>query len=48
MHYKPFNLKAPQNQRFGKHRYAAYILTRTNEQAKAIDLGETEEIEKPL
>ncbi|MEA5594721.1 CHAT domain-containing tetratricopeptide repeat protein [Rivularia sp. UHCC 0363] len=46
--YQPFNPKAKQNQRFGKPRYAAYILTSTDKQPNAIDLGEAKEIEKPL
>ncbi|MBW4572090.1 MAG: CHAT domain-containing protein [Tolypothrix carrinoi HA7290-LM1] len=46
--YQPFNPKATQNQRFGKPRYAAYILTSTDKQPKAIDLGEAKEIEKTL
>ena len=46
--YRPFNPKAKQqNQRFGKPRYAAYILNLTGE-PQAIDLGETEKIEKSL
>ncbi|KST67715.1 tetratricopeptide repeat protein [Mastigocoleus testarum] len=46
--YRPFNSKAKQqNQSFGKPHYAAYVLNSTGE-PQAIDLGETEKIEKSL
>ncbi|NEQ38166.1 MAG: tetratricopeptide repeat protein, partial [Okeania sp. SIO3I5] len=45
--YKPFNPKAPENERFGKPRYAAYILYQTGE-PQAIDLGEAEPIDKTV
>ena len=48
MRYKPFNPTAKQeNQRYGKPRYAAYVLTTTGE-SQAIDLGETEKIKQTL
>jgi len=43
--YQPVNPKAAQNQRFGKPRYAAYVLTSTGE-PKGIDLGEAETIDR--
>ncbi|NEO55845.1 MAG: tetratricopeptide repeat protein [Okeania sp. SIO3B5] len=45
--YQPVNLKTPQNERFGKPRYAAYILYQTGE-PQAIDLGEAEPIDKTV
>jgi CHAT domain-containing protein len=45
--YQPFNPKAKENQRFGKPRYAAYILTSTDK-SQGIDLGETAQIESTL
>ncbi|WP_287705483.1 CHAT domain-containing protein [Microcystis sp. M42BS1] len=45
--YRPFNPKAPENQRFGNPRYAVYILY-PNGDIKAKDLGEAKPIEDKL
>ncbi len=45
--YQPFNSKASPNQRFGKPRYAAYILSSAGE-SQGIDLGEAVQIESTL
>ncbi|MGK7935249.1 MAG: tetratricopeptide repeat protein [Xenococcaceae cyanobacterium] len=45
--YRPFNSKAPQNERWGKPRYAAYIFYQTGK-PQAIDLGEAETIDKAV
>ncbi|MCZ8117484.1 MAG: CHAT domain-containing protein [Microcystis sp. LE18-22.4A] len=45
--YRPFNPKAPENQRFGIPRYAVYILY-PNGDIKAKDLGEAKPIEDKL
>ncbi|MDB9492181.1 tetratricopeptide repeat protein [Dolichospermum circinale CS-534/05] len=42
--YQPFNPKAPEKDRFGELRYAAYILNSSGE-PQGIDLGEAKEIE---
>jgi len=42
--YRPFNPKAPENERLGKSRYAAYVLY-PNGEIKAKDLGEAEPID---
>ena len=43
--YRPFNPKAPSEQRWGQARYAAYVLHSQGE-PQAIDLGEAETIEQ--
>ncbi|MFM6478627.1 MAG: CHAT domain-containing tetratricopeptide repeat protein, partial [Microcystis panniformis] len=45
--YRPFNPKAPENQRFGNPRYAVYILY-PNGDIKAKDLGEAKPIDDKL
>ena len=45
--YQPFNPKAPPNKRFGRDRYAAYLLYQKGE-PQAIDLGEAEAIDKAV
>ncbi|WP_287698123.1 CHAT domain-containing protein [Microcystis sp. M44BS1] len=45
--YRPFNPKAPENQRFGNPRYAVYILY-PNGDIKAKDVGEAKPIEDKL
>ncbi|WP_397327044.1 tetratricopeptide repeat protein [Nostoc sp. FACHB-110] len=45
--YQPFNPKAAPDKRFGKPRYAVYILSAKGE-TKGIDLGDTETIQKTI
>ncbi len=45
--YRPFNPKAPPNERIGSPRYAAYILYQSGE-PQAIDLDEAEAIDKAV
>ncbi|MEY3401370.1 MAG: hypothetical protein RLZZ86_985, partial [Cyanobacteriota bacterium] len=45
--YQPFNPKAPEKDRFGEPRYAAYILNSSGE-PQGIDLGEAKKIETAL
>ncbi|MCL2924541.1 MAG: tetratricopeptide repeat protein [Trichodesmium sp. MAG_R04] len=45
--YEPFNPKASKDKRFGKPRYAAYILYKTGK-PQAIDLGAAEPIDKTV
>ncbi|WP_287278778.1 MULTISPECIES: tetratricopeptide repeat protein [unclassified Okeania] len=47
VHYRPVNPKAPRNERFGKPRYAAYVLYQNGE-PQAIDLGEAAPIDKTV
>ena len=45
--YRPFDLKAPGNKRFGQPRYAAYILQPQGE-PQGIDLGEANQINQAI